>query len=105
MNANPHVNLTVTIVVRCRFIGCDWSMEIGQAPLDAHNAYLDHLDVHDIETLECGCPTSGIQSHGCTAPDSHRPDPQGGLYVGDTPEEIAGGQATVDRFMAGGGDQ
>lgn len=43
---------TVTVVVRCGFIGCDWSIEIGSAPLEAHNAYLDHLDVHDVEVVD-----------------------------------------------------
>lgn len=47
MNADPHINLTLTVVVRCGFVGCDWRMEIGEAPLEAHHAYLDHLDVHD----------------------------------------------------------
>lgn len=78
---------TVTVVVVCGFIGCDWRMEIGTAPLEAHAAYLDHLDVHDPDHID-DCET--------TEP--------GSLYAGDTPEQTAAEQARVDRFMAGGND-
>lgn len=106
MNADPHVNLTITVVVRCGFIGCDWSMEIGEAPLEAHNAYLDHLDVHDVDV---GPRDDGDQEDGEEVGRSDEAIDElaavCGLYAGDTAEQIAADQARVDRFMAGGEDR
>lgn len=86
-----HAGVSVTVVVRCGFIGCDWSMEIGSAPLEAHAAYLDHLDTHDPDHVD-----------DCDQEDG--PATASTLYAGDTAEQIAAGQARVDRFMAGGND-
>lgn len=100
---------SVTVVVRCGFIGCDWTIEIGSAPLDAHNAYIDHLDVHDVEVVDLRKADDCDQEDG---EDVDRSDEAidelaavCGLYAGDTAEEIAAEQARVDRFMAGGVDQ
>lgn len=125
---------TVTVVVRCGFIGCDWSIEIGSAPLEAHNAYLDHLDVHDVEVVDLrkadcdqedgededqpAAPYAGIGVTHRTPDSEHLLEPgccqfnpaflhagdPTGLYVGDSAAEIAAEQARVDRFMAGGND-
>lgn len=120
---------TVTVVVKCGFIGCDWSMEIGTAPLEVHNAYLDHLDVHDVDVAptgddcdqedgpEAAAPYAGVGVSHRTPESEHMlepgccqynpvsaVDPAAGLYAGDTAEEIAAAQARVDRFMAGGND-
>lgn len=83
---------TVTVVVRCSFIGCDWSIQAGTATFEAHQAYIDHLDVHDPDHIAAEEPE-------CEATE----DP--GLYAGDSAEQIATAQARVDRFMAGGGDR
>lgn len=96
-------------VVRCRFIGCDWSMEIGSAPLEAHNAYLDHLDVHDVDVVDRPEPDDCDQEDGEEVERSDEAIDElaavCGLYAGDTAEQVAAEQARVDRFMAGGEDR
>lgn len=109
---------TVTVVVRCGFIGCDWRMEIGTAPMEAHHAYLDHLDVHDPDhiaqsehdaevaralaedripagTVLCTDPACVLRSQPHSHPEGwpEHPSYKGGLYAGDTDEQIADGQA------------
>jgi len=116
---------TVTVVVVCGFIGCDWSMAIGAAPLEAHQAYLDHLDVHDPDHIaaepDCEeCPSCrAAAGHPCTeycriakhdaevarALAEDKIPGAGALYAGDSPELVAAEQARVDRFMAGGEDR
>lgn len=108
---------TVTVVVRCGFIGCDWSMEIGTAALEAHEAYLEHLDVHDPDTITADCeavepepihPDRYIGQEAAFRAEYQAPSSAemlGDLYAGDTPEQLAADQARFDRFMAGGADQ
>lgn len=188
------MNVNVNVVVVCGFPGCPWSMEVdrssGADPMAVHQAYLDHLDEHDLDDGEAECeaadrwvsvaqtlieecpschaakdqphtdycklpkwaahdaevaralaedpiPGAGGFYNGqlypppkpedqvpagtilCSDPacvmgrwkHSHpegwpeHPSYKGGLYAGDTPEQIAAEQARVDRFMAGGNDQ
>lgn len=93
---------TVTVVVVCGFIGCDWRMEIGTAPLEAHHAYLDHLDVHDPDHISYYEAEHDAEVARALAHD--KLPGRVGLYAGDTAEQIAADQARVDRFMAGGND-
>lgn len=58
MNADPHVNITLDVIVVCGFAGCTWSMQIdpdgGADALAVQQAYMDHLDEHDPdEDPEC----------------------------------------------------
>lgn len=85
LHGHPGAGVSVTVVVRCGFIGCPWSMEIGTAPLEVHAAFLDHLDTHDVDLAD-------------------EAEPGDGLYAGDSAWEIAAEQTRVDRFMAGGNE-
>lgn len=97
---------TVTVVVRCGFIGCDWSMEIGTAPLEVHNAYLDHLDVHDVDAAPVDdCDQEDGEEVKRTDEAIDELGAVCGLYANDTPEQTVAEQASFDRFMAGGEDQ
>lgn len=97
---------TVTVVVRCGFIGCPWSIEIGEAPLEAHSAYLDHLDVHDPDHVAAAdnCDQEAGEELARTDEAIDELAAVVGLYAGDSPQDIAAAQARVDRFMAGGND-
>lgn len=101
---------TVTIVVKCGFIGCPWSMAIGTAPLEAHAAYIEHLDVHDPDNIvaedhsDCEAVEHAVH-HEAPAAVGYTVEVNGGLYAGDTAEEIATEQARVDRFMHGEEDR
>lgn len=103
LHGHPGAGVSVTVVVKCGFIGCDWSMEIGTAPLEAHAAYLDHLDTHDPDhVVDCD------QEDGEVDRSDEAIDELAavcGLYAGDTPEQVAAEQARVDRFMTGGDDR
>lgn len=53
------MTVNVNLVVVCGFTNCPWSMEIdrsaGADPMVVHQAYLEHLDEHDLvdEQAEC----------------------------------------------------
>lgn len=91
----------VNVFVVCGFAGCPWSIEIGNAPLEAQAAYIEHLDVHDpdpdCESIDRVIDRSDEAIDELAAVC--------GLYAGDSPEKIAAEQARVDRFMAGGEDR
>lgn len=105
MTAAEGHQVRVNVVVVCGFIGCDWSIEIGSAPLEAHNAYIDHLDVHDVHVDVDGCDQEDGEEVVRSDEAVDELAAVCGLYAGDTAEQIAAEQARVDRFMAGGEDR
>lgn len=101
-----HVETHVIVTVVRPHIGCPWSIEAGTAPIEAHNAFIEHLDVHDPDYIardDCDQEDGEEVARSDEAVDELAA--VCGLYAGDTAEQIAAEQARVDRFMAGGEDR